>query len=195
MKFGFFGGTFDPLHFGHLNLVVSLAEKHALDRVLFCPVNQSPFKEESPTVSSEHRLAMTLLGIQDHPVFQLCKLELERGGVSYTVDTLRELKGHIDGSVELFLLLSSESIDSFDRWKGADEIVRLAQPLIGARSKENQKIPDSPLRPILQNGLTPTPLMEISSTAVRNRLKKNLYCGHLVPAIILDYIRKHRLYS
>lgn len=181
-KIGFFGGSFDPLHFGHLNLAISLSEHHQLDQVLFCPVNRSPFKERDPIASAEHRLAMTGLAIQGLPRFRLCRLEIERGGVSYTVDTLRALK-EAHKQDELFLLLSEESIESFSRWKESEEIVRLAGPLIGTRKKGGHFA-----------GLTPMPVMEISSTEVRNRLKKNLPCLHLVPAIILDYIRLHRLY-
>ncbi len=181
-KIGFFGGSFDPLHFGHLNLAISLSEYHHLDQVLFCPVCRSPFKEEGPIASAEHRLAMTQLAIQELPRFRLCKLEIERGGVSYTVDTLRDLrKAHPHD--EFFLLLAEDSIESFSRWKDSEEIVRLAKPLFGARQKGSGHA-----------GLTPIPVMEISSTEVRRRLKKNLPCQHLVPGIILDYIRQHRLY-
>lgn len=187
-KIGFFGGTFDPLHFGHLNLAISLAEHHRLDQVLFCPVNRSPFKEIEPAASAEHRIAMTLLGIQGLPHFQICTLEIERGGISYTIDTLRALKKLL-GNAELHLMLSEDSVESFNRWKDAEEILLLAKPLVGTRvpSKKN-------LSPSLLSGLTPTPIMEISSTEIRNRLKKNLPCLHLVPAMILDYIKRHRLY-
>lgn len=190
-KIGFFGGSFDPLHFGHLNLAISLAEAHHLDEVLFCPVNRSPFKERDPIASAKHRLAMTLLGIQDIPRFRVCELEVERGGISYTVDTLRALN---EERGQLYLLLSEESIESFHRWKEAEEIVRLAKPLIGSRSQAAQKIPQSPLQKILFAGLTPMPILEISSTEVRRRIKNNLTCSHLAPAIILDYIKRHRLY-
>ncbi len=192
-KIGFFGGSFDPPHFGHLNLAISLAEQHHLDSVLFCPVNQSPFKEHEPIASAEHRIAMTLLGIQGLPAFELCKLEIERGGISYTIDTLRALKKEYKQD-ELYLLLSEEAIDSFGRWKEADEIICLAKPLIGTRGMASRQIPDTPLQATLLSGLTPTPFMEISSTKVRDRLKRKLPCLHLVPANILDYIRRHRLY-
>ena len=179
-KIGFFGGSFDPLHFGHLNLAISLSEYHHLDQVLFCPVNRSPFKERDPIASGEHRLAMTKLAIQGLPHFQLCNLEIKRGGVSYTVDTLRALKGE---QGELFFLLTEEAMESFPRWKESEEIMRLAKPLIGTRQRGQGLA-----------GLTPMPVMEISSTKIRDRLKKNLPCPHLVPAIVLDYIRQQGLY-
>jgi nicotinate-nucleotide adenylyltransferase len=196
-KIGFFGGTFDPLHFGHLSLAVRLAELHGLDEVLFCPVNQSPFKKRVPSALPEHRMAMIELGIQGMPLFKLCKLELERGGVSYTVDSLRWLKEHYEKKnepVELYLLLSSESIPSFHQWKEAEEIVQLARPIIGNRGESIQKIPNSPFQETLLSSMISTPIMEISSTEIRERLSKELYCSHLVPAIILDYIRRHNLY-
>ncbi len=192
-KIGLFGGTFDPLHFGHLNLAVRLSEMHKLDQVLFCPVNHSPFKTKPPSVTNEHRIQMTRLGLEGMPRFQLCTIEMERGGVSYTVDTLRALKAQLE-SVELYLLLSAESIPSFHQWKEADEIVHLARPIIGTRGERIQEIPESPVQEALQQGLSPTPIMEISSTEIRERLSKKLYCSHLVPTIILDYIQSHNLY-
>jgi len=195
-KIGLFGGTFDPIHFGHLNLAVALSEAHHLDEVLFCPVSHSPFKETQPSVAPEHRMAMVLLTIQEIPLFGLCKLELERGGISYTVDTLRELRERYrqkNEPVQLYLLLSQEAGESFHRWKEAEELIQLATVLLGSRQGASS-LPPSSVRQALSQGFTPTPLMEISSTEVRERLSKGLYCGHLVPAIVLDYIKCHHLY-
>jgi nicotinate-nucleotide adenylyltransferase len=165
MKVGFFGGSFDPIHFGHIALAVQLMETHKLDEILFCPAFCSPFKLESPPVASpKQRLAMLKLALE-LPQFKICSLEIDRGGPSYTIDTIREL-----GIKGLHLLLSDEAAAHLGKWKESEELVRLAPPLIGPRK------------------------IEISSTEIRNRLKKNLYCGHLVPAIVLDFIHKERIY-
>jgi nicotinate-nucleotide adenylyltransferase len=97
-------------------------------------------------------------------------------------------------AIRLFLLLSEDALDSFDRWKEAKEIVQIAEPLIGWRKVERQNIPQSPVRDALLKGLTVTKQFDISSTQIRNRLKKGLYCGQLVPEKVLAYIKKHRLY-
>ncbi len=167
-KVGFFGGSFDPIHFGHIALALRLLEAHQLDEILFCPAFCSPFKlDRPPLAQAEHRLAMLKLAL-DHPKFQICPLEIERGGPSYTIDTLRILKK--EGTC-FRLLLSEEAALYLDRWKDSEELVRLSPPLIGPRERD------------------------ISSTDIRARLKKKLYCGHLIPAKALDYIYAHRLYS
>lgn len=163
---GFFGGTFDPIHFGHLTLAIQLFEKHKLDEILFCPAFCSPHKTATPPeTSGEHRLAMLRLALEAFPSqFHITTLELEREKLSYTVDTLRTLK---TASQRLRLLLSDA--EDLDTWKDPQELRRLAPPLMGPRCP-------------------------ISSTDIRERLKKKLCCAHLVPAKTLDYIQKNSLY-
>ncbi len=164
---GFFGGSFDPIHFGHIGLAVELMEKHKLDAVLFCPAYCSPFKKDEPPVASPlDRLEMLKLALE-LPQFKISTLEIDRKGTSYTVDTLRALKKE---GINLKLLLSEESARHLNKWKEPEELLQIAPPLIGRRE------------------------IQISSTEIRERLKKKLYCGHLVPAKTLDYIQKHRLY-
>lgn len=192
-KVGFFGGTFDPIHLGHLNLALELLEKRALDEVLFCPAYQSPFKGHQPPLAlPQHRKEMVLSALKDLPFFQLRDWELKRPGISYTIDALQALKG--ERRCELYLLLSSEALSEFHLWKEAKEIVRLAQPLVGVRGGSMQDIPRSEVKEALEKGMTATAQMEISSTEIRARLKKRLYCGHLLPQKVLDYIQKHLLY-
>jgi len=193
-KIGFFGGTFDPVHFGHINLALQLFESHGLDEVLFCPVARSPFKEEMPPAASPNdRAAMTQLAIEDIGFFRLSRIELERPGLSYTIDTLRALHS-VYRNDRLYLLLSEDSLRCFHLWKECEEIVKLAQPLVGSRGQAEEKIPASPVSKALRKGLTPTSRLEISSTQIRERLKNGLYCDHLVPLKVLDYIEKHHLY-
>lgn len=164
---GFFGGTFDPLHFGHVGLAVRLLEMYHLDEILFCPAFCSPFKvDRQPLASPSQRLEILQVAL-DHPKFKISTLEIEEGGVSYTIDTLKKLQRP---GVDLRLLLSEEAAEHFNLWKSPEEIVKIAPLLIGKR--------DFP----------------ISSTEIRARLQKNLYCAHLVPAKALDYIKKNRLY-
>jgi len=163
---GFFGGSFDPIHFGHITLAVQLMESHKLDEILFCPAFCSPFKKSTPPVASgKHRLAMLKLAL-DIPQFKITTIELDQAGPSYTIDTIRALQ--IEG---VRLILSEEAAAHLSKWKDTEQLLRLAPPLIGPRE------------------------VPISSTDIRARLKKKLYCGHLVPAKVLEYIHKHRLYQ
>lgn len=188
-KIGFFGGTFDPIHIGHLFLALQLAEAHLLDEVWVCPAFCSPFKTSSPPeASADHRLRMVQLAVEPIPNFKVLPIEVEKKKISYTVDTLKELP-----LAEYHLLLSEESAAEFFQWKEAELLATLAPPLIGCR-QSNASFQGWKEHPLLKRGLTPTHTIEISSTEIRRRLKNKLYCGHLVPAKALDYILEHQLY-
>lgn len=162
---GFLGGTFDPIHLGHITLAVQALEEHGLEEVLFCPALCSPFKTNAPpAASAKERLEMLKLAL-DHPKFKIVTLELEKKGPSYTIETIRALN-----IPRLRLILSEESALDFPKWKDPQSLIRLAPPLTLPRT------------------------LPISSTDIRARLKQNLYCGHLVPATALAYIHKHKIY-
>ena len=172
MSVGFLGGSFDPIHFGHLNLAISLKESAGLKKILICPAGNSPFKK-APHVAAHHRLKMCQLAVEDLDGFVVIDDEIKRDGPSYTIDTIRGLNESVR------LLLGDDQLESFDKWKESEELKRLAPPLIGSRfNKEGANIP----------------IIEISSTLVRERLKKGLPCLHLVPHKVLDYIFKNGLY-
>ena len=187
---GFFGGTFDPIHFGHINLVLEIKEKQGLDEVLFCPAALSPHKlQKPPFASAAERLTLVQLAISDIPGFSVTDLEINRGGISYTIDTLRALYQQKTEKVQLRLIIAQDSIQHFSQWREYKEILNIAPPLIGIRADFPTELPD-----FLKKNLVKTNKMEIDGTRIRERLKKGLYCGHLLPAKVLDYIYKHQLY-
>lgn len=194
-KVGLFGGTFDPIHFGHLNLATQLLESQKLDRILFCPALVSPTKTKTPPLSSaKHRLNMLMLATEEVPAFVPFDEELSRPAPSYTIDTVSHL---VKEGRELYLILSEDSAYTFDQWKEPEKLLTLATPLIGTRSgfdKEKLNHMPAELKTKLEQGMRQTSLMDISSTTIRERLKKRLYCGHLVPGKVLDYIYQNGLY-
>lgn len=190
---GFYGGTFDPVHFGHLNMAVEMLEKQGLEEIWFCPARTNPFKLGQEAASIEHRMHMVDLAIHDVPQFKILDIESKREGPSYTVSTLRKI---IDKSREFRLLLSEETAEEFCQWRESEEIINLAPPLVGSRGAELHNLEGSPqVIDALKRGWVSTRVMDISSTEIRERLRKGLYCGHLVPEKILDYIYKNHLYS
>lgn len=201
-KVGFYGGTFDPIHFGHISLAVDLMEAHGLDEVWFCPANQNPFKTDQKITPITHRMAMTELALGANPRFQLLDMESQREGPSYTLDTLRELTTKENKRThprEIFLLLSDETASAFINWYKPDEIIKLCPLLIGSRlSSPSSFFPPAkknfPIFEAIKRGWTQTRLMDISSTDIRERLQKGLFCGHLVPEKVLDYIYRNQLY-
>lgn len=196
-KVGFFGGSFDPIHLGHLNIAIELAERHKLDEVYICPTSQSPFKKSQPPIASkEDRRAMVTAAISPLPHFTLLDLELQNSMPCYTIDTIRALIA-ADHKKNYFLLLGEDAIEHFHEWREVEELIKLATPLIGSRTTKslNRKGLTSALSSSIEKGLTEIPIMEISSTQIRDRLKKGLYCGHLLPAKVWDYIQQHQLYK
>lgn len=192
---GFYGGTFNPIHFGHLHLAIELMEKAQLDEVWFCPARANPLRLDDALIAPEHRLKMVELAIAGIPQFHVLDLECERQGPSYTVETLRTLQ--TSHRCEFRLLLGSDALESFFRWRDPEIIVQLAPPLLGQRNRHSflgDVQGSSEVVNALRSGLVPISVMEISSTMVRERLRRQLYCGHLVPAKVLDYISQHHLY-
>lgn len=192
-KIGFYGGSFNPIHFGHLNLALEISEKHQLTKVLFSPAFIPPQKlRDEDLLSIDHRLQMTKLAISDIPHFELSDLEAKRQEISYTVDALKELKELYPDS-ELYLILGFDALHEFSSWKNPGEILSLAQPLTGSRETLNLD-PNFKYRQEFQKGMTKTPLLDISSSEIRKRIQKNVYIKHLVPSKVVDYIYEHHLY-
>jgi len=199
---GFLGGTFDPIHCGHIHLAIQMMETHALDHVFFCPAQFSPYKSALFTkISGEQRYEMVKLAIEQIKEFTALDWEIRRPGPSYTIDTIRFLIAHAANrgqKIKLHLILGEDALSDFAHWKEVEELVALAPPLFGTR-----KLPGQPpfpadlpgnLSDAIEKGRTSIPLMEISSTEIRKRLLQEKFCGHLVPAKVLDYIHQHQLY-
>ncbi len=198
LKRGFFGGSFDPIHNGHLHLALELFEKHNLDEVFFCPTSQSPHKKNTPPqASKDHRRAMVTAAISPFPQFTLLDYELQKTSSCYTIETMRTLTEE-DPKVHYFLLLGEDAALSLHTWKEASELIKLAPPLVGSREKDllsELKGADPAIVKSLKKGWTSIPRLEISSTWVRSRVNKGEYAGHLVPGKVWDYIQTHQLYQ
>lgn len=194
---GIFGGTFNPIHFGHINLALELKEKCKLKEVWVIPAHISPLKNELP-IEVEYRKKMIELAIRDIPGFFLNDIELKRSPPSYTVDTLRELRKI--SNEKFALLLGEDAALDFDRWKEPLEIIKMAVLLIGCRGQIAllKKIQNKNIHPeiklALENGLVTTPILDIDATRIRKRIQEHEYCGHLVPQGALDIIYANQLY-
>lgn len=184
-KVGLLGGSFDPIHVGHIHLAIEIKEHFHLDRVLFCPTSRSPFKTHEDVLDPLHRLNMTRLATEDIEGFDVVDYEVKKGGVCYTIDTVKHLK-KLHPHFELFLILGEDLLESFHKWKEAEELAQLAPLLVGSR--------EGAVSSSVSSQFLKIPNIEISSTYLRSRLSLNKYCGHLIPAKVLDYIHKHQLY-
>lgn len=197
-KIGFFGGSFDPIHLGHLNLAIQILEAHNLDQIFFCPTSQSPHKKETPPLASkEQRRAMVVAAIAPLPKFTFLDMEIQRADPNYTIDSIRKLM-ETDGKKQYHLILGEDSLKEFHKWKEVEELVVLAPPLVGTRGENSGDLPKTLPKSVLtavKKGYTKISNMEISSTEIRSRLQLGLYCGHLLPAKVGEYINQNQLYT
>lgn len=196
---GIYGGTFDPPHLGHLNLAIQMREIHKLDEILFCPVQVNPHKQNQLTTPFEHRLEMLKLCLLDVPHCSITEIESEREGPSYTIDTLNILmSSEAEDTPEYSLIMGDDAIPGFFRWHKPEEIVKRVPLLIGRRLWPPFDIStltqDSAINDAIRRGMTNTRVVDICSTEIRQRISEGLYCGHLVPEKVLDYIYENALY-
>jgi len=181
---GVFGGTFDPVHVGHLAIAHAALESVPLDRVLFVLARRSPLKERGPVASEGDRLRMLELAVADEPRFAVSRLELDRNGPSYTVDTLERLAG----KDELFLILGSDAIADLPRWKDPDRIGRLAKLVVAERPGAPERVGVAPIVPF------DAPRLDISSRELRARAARGRSLRYLVPEPVLQHIEARGLY-
>jgi nicotinate-nucleotide adenylyltransferase len=184
MRLGVFGGTFDPVHVGHLAIAQAALESVPLDRVLFVIARRSPLKERGPVASEADRLRMLELAVAGEPRFAVSKDELDRNGPSYTVDTLELLAGADD----LFLILGSDAIADLPRWKDPDRIARLATLVVADRPGAPERMGDAP---VVQFD---APRLDISSRELRARAARGRSLRYLVPDPVWKHIEARGLY-
>ena len=211
-RIGLLGGTFDPIHFGHLGMAQELAQALALDTVKFIPAAVPPLKSQ-PSASAIDRCAMVQIAIANNPDFQLDDRELKRTGPSYTLDTLRSLRSELSEQDSLVLFIGSDAFKQFNRWHQWQEIIGLCHIALVARpDSEVSTALDPELVTFLQDHYTEnamdlqsataglitmqaiTPLT-ISSSAIREQLKTRQSARYLTPDCVLDYIAQHGLYQ
>jgi nicotinate-nucleotide adenylyltransferase len=190
-KIGILGGTFDPIHMGHLVLAEQVKERLKLDGIIFIPCFKSPHKTRQKLSPAKDRLHMTRLALQDNPYFSVSDIELKRRGVSYTIDTLRELKKLHPGS-EVYFLTGSDVVNELNTWRDPEKIYRLVRMVIAVRPGFDQI--DSENRFVKKSIVVKITGLDISSTELRNRVKRGKSIKYLVPLKVEQYIRKKSLY-
>ena len=192
MRIGILGGTFDPIHEGHLALARAALNQLRLDRIIFIPAFRHPLEQKgcATAASPEARLEMVKLAIQGegNRQFEVSDLEIKRGGVSYTIDTLLELRRHYPKPHELFFVTGGDWGKNLNLWKDIDKIFSLAHFVVAKRPGF-----DTSSLPKHVEFLDFVPL-NISSTEVRNRFEKGVSVVSLIPKEVLNYTTKHKLY-
>ena len=196
-RIGVLGGTFDPPHVGHLWLATLAADALGLDRVLFMPAGQPPHKEAGEVSSGTDRLLMTRLAIAGDEGFELCPIEMERPGPSFTIDSVAELRRSYPDAT-LFLLMAADSLAQIDTWRDPDRLLSIVEWAVGPR-------PGSPLpdRASLERRfggdasrihLLDGPSLDVSASEIRRRVAAGQAIRYLVPVAVEELIAEHGLY-
>ena len=224
VRLGVLGGTFDPIHMGHLRSAEELRERFGLSEVLFVPAARPPHKEATQLIDPAHRLRMTEAATADNDAFTVSSVEIERPGPSYTVDTMRELKRKTETPVELYFIIGTDAFMEIHSWKDVEGLFKLAHIVVTSR-------PGHPPQGLLHNlektitsrhpnlkfvsgfdeaygtetlqaatsekliYLVPIVHLDISSTDIRERVGAGRSIRYLVPESVEHYIRRHSLYK
>ncbi len=191
MRTGVLGGTFDPVHLGHLLIAEEARVSLGLDDLLFIPAGQPYFKTGQSVSEACHRMAMVELAVASNPHFTASDVEIGRPGPTYTVDTLTELRKRLGEDRDLFLILGMDSLADLDRWRRPEDILALSTVVGFARPGAD--VPNGGKRGRIQ--LLDGPQVDISGSDIRRRVAAGLSIRYMVPEPVEEYIYEHRLYE
>ena len=189
-RVGVMGGTFDPIHNGHLVAASEVAYRYALDEVVFVPTGTPHFKQDRDVTAAEHRYLMTVIATASNPRFTLSRVDFARPGVTYTVDTLRDLAVERP-DVDLYFITGADALETILEWKDVDELWDLAHFVAVTRPGHVLSIEGLPAGAVSQVEI---PALAISSTDCRERVRAGRPIWYLVPDGVVQYISKHQLY-
>ena len=199
MEIGVFGGTFDPIHRGHLELAQAALDQLSLDRIIFIPAGQPWLKAGQPVTPAHHRLAMVRLALEHNPAFSVSEMEINRAGPTYTVDTLETLRRELGEDKELHVILGSDVLETFDRWKDPERILGLCRLAVAKRSGVGEseikgfldRFPNFSDKVTLLDASPP----DIKATDVRHAISRDQAIESNVPDPVVAYIKQFGLYQ
>ena len=214
MKIGLFGGTFNPVHFGHLRAAEEIRESFSLDKIIFIPLNLPPHKNINDIISSHHRFTMLENATKENSTFSVSKIEMERSGKSYSIETIKYFLENFNPPPELFFILGVDAFLEITSWEKYDKLFYLCNFIVMSRSG----YPEVPLEKILPEDIsrdftylenmnsyihvskhavhyTKISLLDISSTKIRSNIKSGKSIKYLLSEVAEDYIKQNKLYK
>lgn len=196
MNIGVLGGTFDPIHVGHLIVAEEARIKLWFQEVLFVPAGQPLLKPDRNITPANHRVEMVRRAIADNPHFKLCTLEVERPGPSYTVDTMMMLREELGNEASLFFLLGRDNLAELPSWKEPQELIQLCRLVVAPRlGSKDLKHLETAIPGLLDSVIQlDMPVIGISSSGIRQRLAEGLSIRYLVPSAVEKYLTEHKIY-
>ena len=189
MKIGLLGGTFDPVHTGHLIIAEWALAELDLDKVIFIPNNAHPFNKRSDISPAAERIMMLSLALQNYSYFEISDYEIEKGGVSYTVDTISHFYKKYPGS-EFYYIIGADNVAAFQKWKDPHKIAEISQIVVFKREGIDVNTATGQLNFIKLDN----PQIEISSSMIRKRIAQRKQCNTMLPNKVYEYIHAKQLY-
>ncbi len=201
-RLGILGGTFDPIHVGHLIMAETVRERYDLSKVLFIPSAGPPHKEQTEVTDPAHRFQLVSLAVADNPFFEVSDIEMHRGGTCYSVETVQLLKERQPAPADYFFIIGGDSVPELRTWKNVEELARMCTLVVVPRpgwdvqrvGRENLGLPEWLVEDLLRNVVS-APLIGLSSTDVRKHIHDGESIRYLVPRRVEEYIMTHGLYT
>ncbi len=195
-RIGILGGTFDPIHYGHLVAAEAAREKFSLERVIFVPTGIPPHKETGTVTDFWHRYLMVVLAVLGNPYFEVSRLEYERRGVTYTIDTMRQLRQLYGTEAELFFITGVDTILGVFSWLQAEELFSLCKFIVALRPGYDMQVVKEVLGKHYETVVEPLemPQIGISSSGIRRRVLEGKSIKYLVPEAVEQYITQQEIY-
>ena len=199
-RIGIMGGTFDPIHYGHLVVAEAAREAFSLEKIIFVPAGIPPHKAKEEVTPARHRYLMTLLAIMSNPYFEISRVDLDRGGVTYTVDTLADLKSQLPPAVQMYFITGADAILEILSWKSPDQVLSMAEFIAVTRPGYGLDQLSQAIGPLYAEfrdriHILEAPPVGLSSTGLRRRLVEGRSIRYLVPETVVAYINNEGLYG
>jgi len=193
MKIAIMGGSFNPIHYAHLLSAEQVREGLGYDKIVFVPAARPPHKAQPDMVSAEHRYQMVLLATAGNPYFEVSRIELDRAGPSYTIQTIKTLRHVYDETTELAWIIGADSLIEYKIWKDFDEVLRQCTMIATTRPNYDlERVPLEVRKSVITFRITG---FDTSATEIRERIRNKVSIRYLVPEAVVAYIEQHQLYQ
>jgi nicotinate-nucleotide adenylyltransferase len=200
LKIGIMGGTFDPIHYGHLVTAEAARAKFNLDQVIFVPAGNPPHKVDQMVTDKNHRYLMTLLATATNPYFEVSRIEIDREGYTYTIDTVKNFNVEFQGKAQFYFITGADALNQILTWKDAESLLKICEFVAATRPgyHHDDLFKDIEYLTVNYNSrihFVEVPSLAISSTDIRERVKSNQPIKYLLPESVENYIYKNNLYT
>ena len=199
-SFAILGGTFDPIHLGHIKTAKSILALTSVEKILFIPLGNPPHKDENNVSSAYHRLNMLNLAVEGEKDFLISTMEIERNGKTYTIDTIKELKKLLGNTIKFFFIIGTDELLLINTWKNYEELLKICSFIAVKRPGYKDKLLEDAVACLMENHdanirIVEIPPVDVSSSEIRKNIKNGISIKGLIDEKVLNYIKENNLYN